>query len=76
MESFCLITFYTTHDVLKAEKVLMNSNLKIELIPVPREFSANCGISMCLPWEKKDNAVDILKNNSIQIENVHQWNRN
>jgi len=72
VESFCLMTFYSTHHALKAEKVLKNNGLKVELIPVPREFSSNCGISLSLLWTDKDVAVVLLTNNGVQIEKIHR----
>ncbi|OPY77318.1 MAG: hypothetical protein A4E64_01172 [Syntrophorhabdus sp. PtaU1.Bin058] len=40
------LIFFTIHDVLKAEKVLKTHNVDIELVPVPRNLSSDCG--MCI----------------------------
>ncbi len=73
MKSYCVITFYSTHYALKAEKVLKDSGLEVELIPVPRELSSNCGISMKLAWPDKDRALATLKDNRVETEKVHKW---
>jgi len=50
------LLFFTTHDVLKAEKVLKKNNVAIELVPVPRNLSSDCG--MCI---KFDGDISIIK---------------
>lgn len=75
MKSFCLITFYSTHYAIKAEKILKNNGIDAELVPVPRKFSSNCGIALTLPLEKENIAMDIIKNNKVQIEKTYQWDR-
>jgi hypothetical protein len=38
------ILFVTIHDVLKAEKVLKGRSLDVEVVPVPRSLSSDCGV--------------------------------
>jgi hypothetical protein len=38
------LLFHTIHEVLKAEKILKKSAIEIELVPVPRRLSSDCGI--------------------------------
>jgi len=42
--SYLVITFESTHMAIKAEKML--EGLEVEIIPTPRQLSANCGISI------------------------------
>ncbi|MCH4887351.1 DUF3343 domain-containing protein [Acidaminobacter sp. JC074] len=42
--SYLVITFESTHKAIKAEKQL--ASLDVEIIPTPRQLSANCGISI------------------------------
>ncbi len=42
--SYLVITFESTHKAIKAEKQL--ESLEVEIIPTPRQLSANCGISI------------------------------
>lgn len=44
MENYLVITFESTHKAIKAEKDL--ASFEIEIIPTPRQLSANCGISI------------------------------
>jgi len=50
------LLFFTIHDVLRAEKILKKHNISIELVPVPRNLSSDCG--MCI---KLDGDLNIVK---------------
>ncbi len=41
---YLVITFESTHKAIKAEKQL--AAFDVEVIPTPRQLSANCGISL------------------------------
>lgn len=75
MGKVCLITFHSTHHALKAEKVLKDSGIGMEVVPVPREFSSNCGIAMSVAWEKQEEVIAILNDNNVPIEAMHSWER-
>jgi Protein of unknown function (DUF3343) len=38
------LLFTTIHDVLKAEKRLKSGKVNIEVVPVPRSLSSDCGV--------------------------------
>ncbi len=41
-----LLTFDGIHDVIKAEKLLLERGLACDLVPTPRHLSADCGMSI------------------------------
>lgn len=43
-----LLLFHSIHDVLRAEKLLKEHSITSELIPVPRNLSSDCGMSILL----------------------------
>ncbi|WP_321329836.1 DUF3343 domain-containing protein [uncultured Ilyobacter sp.] len=45
-ETFCLITADSTHQIMKLEKLILENNIKVRIIPVPKEITANCGLSI------------------------------
>jgi len=53
-----LFLFNTIHDVLRAEKLLKEHSITHELIPVPRNLSSDCGMSILLDGDLQ--AVIIL----------------
>ena len=54
-----VILFYTIHDVLRAEKILKQNKIPLELVPVPRNLSSDCG--MCVKLQDDiDKALPLL----------------
>jgi hypothetical protein len=56
----CILLFNSVHQVMRAEKLLKNRNLKIDVIPVPREISSDCGVAIELPLEIKEEALHLI----------------
>ena len=44
--NYLILTFQSTHHVLKAERVLLSQKMKFEIIPTPKEISSECGMSI------------------------------
>lgn len=44
-EKRLIITFNTTTDVLRAERVFKENNILGKIIPIPSEISAGCGLT-------------------------------
>jgi len=72
---YAIITFHTTHFSLKAKKVLEKSGIPFETIPVPREFSSDCGFCCKVLWKEKDEVAKILNENRVEFDRIHRWER-
>jgi hypothetical protein len=59
---------------MKAEKLLKGKGIKIDLIPVPREISSDCGVAIELSGDSESEALLILKENRILV--VECYTRN
>jgi hypothetical protein len=66
-ETKCLFIFSSVHHVMKAEKLLKNRGFKIDLIPMPREISSDCGVAIELPLEVQEEAWIFLKESRLPI---------
>ena len=43
------LIFQSIHNVMLAEELLLQASIKIEMVPVPRDISSDCGMSLtCL----------------------------
>ncbi len=58
-ESFCVVVFESTHDAIKTNKAI-KAELKVELIPTPREISASCGLSVKFDPNEVDKVREIV----------------
>lgn len=69
-EIFSLITFDSTHSAIRAEKELMDK-LSVRIIPVPREITTGCGLSLKLEMEDLDMAREILISKNIETSGYY-----
>ena len=61
----CLLVFASVHQVMKAEKILQKKGLKIDLVPVPREISSDCGVAIELSLDVKEEILKRLKEDRL-----------
>ena len=65
-----LLLFKTTRHAIKAEKLCKNHWVDVRVVPVPRNISSECGMSLELDEHKRQTAVSLLENNDIPVD-VH-----
>jgi hypothetical protein len=46
MKLYKILTFESTHRVMQAEQLLRERGLNVTVIPTPKEFSSDCGMSL------------------------------
>ena len=63
----CVLLFESVYQVMKAEKLLKGKGFTVDLIPVPREISSDCGVAIGLPWEEKSEGSSLLGASGISI---------
>jgi hypothetical protein len=66
----CVILLQSIHRVIKAEKLLKGKGLRVDVIPVPREISSDCGVAIELDAALGDEALRVMDENRIPI---HQF---
>jgi hypothetical protein len=44
--NYLILTFQSTHLVLKAEQVLLSKGIKLDIIPTPKDITSECGMSI------------------------------
>ncbi len=62
-----IFIFESVHQVMKAERLLKSKGFKIDLIPVPREISSDCGVAIELIEELESEALITLNQNGISM---------
>lgn len=67
-----VITFTTTTQAMEAEKIFKEQGGEGRIIPVPKEITAGCGFAWCAKIESRDSLEEIMKNNGIKGEAIHQ----
>jgi hypothetical protein len=68
--AFGVVLFHSVHGCIGAERLLMDANVSHKLIPVPRQFSSDCGFCLRFRWSDRDTIARLL-GNDLGIEGVH-----
>lgn len=63
----CIFLFESIHQVMRAEKILKRKEIEVDLIPVPREISSDCGVAVELPLGLREEALHLFEENGISI---------
>jgi len=44
--TYFILIFNSTHQVIKAESILQANDIEYDIIPTPKEYSSDCGMSI------------------------------
>lgn len=68
-----LVTFYASHHAVRGEKVLAKHGYRVMLVPGPREISPNCGVALQFEYAHIERVRELLTQNKVQFEAVHNY---
>lgn len=71
MNDYYIAVFDSTHFALHFEKVIRNSGLKINIMPVPREITASCGISAKLETDEIDRVKEVALGENLKVSGYY-----
>ena len=74
MTGYGVVPFHTTSAVMRAEKLLVREGYSIKLIPTPRQFSSDCGISIRFAWSLAEIIKPLLQTAGVEIQGIRQLN--
>jgi hypothetical protein len=66
-----ILTFFTTHAALRAEKVLREAGVAVKVIPVPRHLSAECTVAVAFSGSLADRVRGILSGSGIETSGIY-----
>ncbi|MFH1625778.1 MAG: DUF3343 domain-containing protein [Pseudomonadota bacterium] len=67
----CTMLLHSIHNVLKAEKLLKNGKVHIDLIPVPRGLSSDCGMAIEFNYSDLKRVQDTLEEGGLDIAGIY-----
>lgn len=68
---YSVILVVSISHAIKAERLLTNVGIAYKLIPVPRQFSSQCGVCVRVLRQDQEPAIDALKAGDLEIEGVY-----
>lgn len=70
MNEMYIVSFNSTHQAIRTDKLFEELNIKATTLPTPREITASCGISIRFLSEDLDKINKILQENSIEYKGI------
>ena len=70
--SFGVVLLYSTSAAIRAEKLTQGAGLKVKLIPVPRQLSSDCGLSLRFEWHQVDVVRSVLEAKGVEIQGIYR----
>lgn len=67
----CAAVLETIHYVIKGERILKRAGLKIDVIPVPREISSDCGMALEFSCQERDRVEQILVEGDVGVVGIY-----
>ena len=67
-----VVLLYSTSAAIRAEKLTLGAGLKVKLIPVPRQLSSDCGISLRFEWDQAEVVRSVLEEKGMEIQGIHR----
>jgi hypothetical protein len=67
-----VILFHTTAMAMKAEKALTRAGYQVTLVPTPRQFSSDCGISIRFSWSLAETIEPFLQTVGVEVQGIHR----
>ena len=59
--AFGVILFHSVQGAIHAEKLLMSAGIGRKLIPVPRQFSSDCGFCLRFDWNDREKISRLIE---------------
>ena len=67
----CIMILFSIHYVMKAENLLLAAGVVIDVIPVPRDISSDCGMAIEFSCGDLDRVQAILSGGGITIARIY-----
>ncbi|MFH1777482.1 MAG: DUF3343 domain-containing protein [Candidatus Omnitrophota bacterium] len=62
-----ILVFESTYFLMRAQKSLMQRNIRHEVIPTPRDISSDCGMAIRVDADVKESAIETLRKANVKV---------
>ena len=70
MARYAVILVHTTSHAIQVERVLKQANMRVKLIPTPRQLSSDCGSAVRIAAEDRDQCIQLLGDARVLIDRI------
>ena len=71
----CAAVLETIHSVIKGERILKRAGLRIDVIPVPREISSDCGMALEFSCQDRDRVEQLFAEEDVTVVGIYSLRR-
>lgn len=68
IEEYYIIAFNSTNQAILSEKLLIDKNIDVKIIPLPTHITASCGLSLKIELNELKKVSNLLKQNNIVFD--------
>ncbi len=72
MEQYSVILFHSPNHSIWSAKVLKKNGIDSKMIPIPRNFSSDCGYCVRILSSDAPVAEEIMKKNGIEYDRIEK----
>ena len=63
-----MLVFESVHFTIKADKLLKDFGVEYQIVPIPREISNDCGMSIEIDENDRERICELLRSQSFVFE--------
>ena len=67
-----VLAFDSIHDVIQAEKIIVEHGIWCDLVPTPRELSSDCGMSIECRCEDLPDLESLRESGALTWRDIHR----
>ncbi|MFQ5976262.1 MAG: DUF3343 domain-containing protein [Candidatus Hydrothermarchaeales archaeon] len=67
-----IVVFNTTHQTLKAEKLLKSLGIRIRPVPKPTWISSACGLALEFYLRDQEEILSLCQKNSLDLQGIYR----
>ncbi|MBW2058375.1 MAG: DUF3343 domain-containing protein [Deltaproteobacteria bacterium] len=71
----CAAVLESIHHVIKGEKALKAAGLRIDVVPVPRQISSECGMALEFSCQDRDRVERLLADQGVTVVGIYRFER-
>ncbi len=70
-ETKAVVSFDSTHEAIRMEKVMKENKAPGRIIPVPSSITAGCGLAYCTDVDARENIISLMEKYSVKYSKVY-----
>ena len=64
-----ILIFESAREVIKADKLCIKNSIFVNVVPLPEEYSSECGMGLVIDLDNSSTVRDLLSSHNIKAKN-------